>query len=201
MHRFLLLLAFLAAFLSRAPLSAETLVIQTFLGFTPPTETPQPFVVPGFDPNLGTVNSVSMKVVPRMWTRYSNENTGFAGTGLMSVTGRVTISNELGTQLFTDEMTRAHSVALPSFDGVIDFAGTSGSFVQFVETEPFHAPYVARTRREIAPFVGVGIKTFFIHRQGVAQDFACDTANWSHMVDARTGAEIEITINYTPTLN
>lgn len=201
MTRFLLLLALFPAFLSRAQVQAETLVIHTTLGFTAPTEAPEPFVIPGFDPNLGHVNSVSMKVTPRTWTIFQNENTGYAGTGEMKVASTITISTPAGDSIFTATVAREATVHLPSFDGVADFQGPSSSFAQYVDTQPFLAPYVATGRRAIAPFVGVGSKTFYVHRQSAGQSFACDTANWMHVCDSRAGAEIETVIDYTPALN
>lgn len=197
MNRFLLLFVSLCALLC-APATAETLVIQTTIGFSPPTTAPEPFVVAGFDPNLGHVNSVTMKVTPRTWTIFENENTGYGGTAYMKVASSVTISTPARAQLFSATVTREHTANLPSFDGVMDFDGDSGEFAQFVDPLPFLRPYVARTPAEIAPFVGVGAKTFFVHRQSAGQYFECDTANWQHVVDSRGGAEIEITIDYTP---
>lgn len=192
--------ALLALFALTLPLCAETLVIHTTLGFTAPTAAPEAFVIPGFDPALGHVNSVSMQVTPRTWTIFQNENTGYEGNGEMSVASSVTLSTPAGTTLFAATVTRQASVHLPAFDGLLDFQGPSSSFAQFVDTQPFLPPYVARTRREIAPFVGVGLKTFYIHRQSAGQSFACDTANWSHVTHSLAGAEVSITIDYTPTL-
>jgi hypothetical protein len=148
-----------------------------------------------FDSTLGTLNSVTMDISAAIQASLGFENLKkFAGPDIeisASVHGYVIVGSMLMSN-YVDQQT--YTLSLGAFDGVIDYAGTSGTTVAtysdadnevFIQTSDFDR------------FIGTGSVLFNLMTEAFTDHLAIP-ANSSAIVNATGQASVLITYDYTP---
>ena len=171
--------------------------------------------VPQFNPALGTLNSVSVSaslsangtlgmenisptaaIINKKIFTYTPDGDTTNGTFAITL-GMTTL-----TSTVWDLLNTFYTVNLTTFDGISNFAGTSGYQNTYLNTAAANA-YLYTLPGDMAPYIGLGNVSF--NADGVAfapiSFPASSGGNADHFVRTVGSASIEVTYDYTVTTN
>lgn len=149
-----------------------------------------------FDSTLGTLNSVVITLTGYINQTLKAENTGADADTLTPIAGG-TISFRNGTTILTQALPTATgaSFAASTFDGVADFAGTSGNNFGVLSADKTST--VTLTGLNLAQFIGTGTLAGFNTRAVGNGAIASDNGNLNSSISTEAKATLEIVYNYT----
>lgn len=142
--------------------------------------------VPQFDPALGTLTNVTVTVAANVQSTFFTENRDRRAWDT-TTTSHATVSASVDTLSASTLIEPSHTQNLTAFDGVIDFAGTSG----FTASESGTGTGFNSTS-VVAPFIGVG--TVPLTASAVAT--ASYTGSGFYRFVVNTSASALVTVTY-----
>ena len=148
-------------------------------------------VIPQFNPDSGTLTKVSVEILVAGETKVEVESksrlrrTVTAGS---TITGNVLLASGPSVSAALSNMTTR---SLAGFDGVVDYAGTSG----FTHTTTGSASESIDVS-DLVPFIGTG--TVPVQVSATAQGSYKGPADYSFQVSTQSSAVVYITYEFTP---
>jgi hypothetical protein len=151
--------------------------------------------LPQFDPSLGTLTSVEIHTTDPLTNDIKMENIDSGPATIHAgVHGRANLSGPSISGL-TTALDTVQSFQASAFDGVVDFAGTSGH--DFGEhTTPGANTITLTTTADIAPYIGSGSVAFT--ESAHADSAATGSANLLLSVNTTISASVQVIYHYIP---
>jgi len=146
--------------------------------------------VPQFDPALGTLTNVTVTVSANVQSTFYVENRDRRAWDA-TATAHATVSASVDVLLTSALIEPAHTQNLTAFDGVTDFAGTSG----FTVSDSASGSNSSSTA-SVAPFVGVG--TVPLTASAVATASYVGSGTYDFGVATSASAFVTVTYDFTP---
>lgn len=150
-----------------------------------------------FNPALGTLNSVTMELSTAIESSLGFENLVSFERPNIQVTTSVHGYIALGYMLmsnFTGGQT--HILTIGAFDGIIDYAGTSGTILETysdADTGTFNLPFGS----DFSQYIGLGSVLFPLITDSFT-DHITKPANSAAIYNTTAEASVTITYDYTP---
>ena len=159
----------------------------------------QTFNVQQFDPTLGTLNCVTVNIAGDLSQTFMFENTG-AGSGTITFTnGQTTgalfkVKYTGGSDIMVLDILNTPMYSFTAFDGILDFAGTSGKTNAVGVSDSFFDVFTDMPT--LSAFTGTG--TIDLDTTATGRSYWESTSgNMAVGVSTRAGAEVSVTYDYT----
>lgn len=152
--------------------------------------------LPQFDPALGTLTSVQITSAGTFLSDIAFESKD-SGASVISATvsGNLTLNGPGVLSLLTSIMGANQSFSAGAFDGVIDFAGTSGH--DFANGSASGSNSITLTDPSVLnSYIGLGSVSFT--DSAVATSSASGAGNLITQISTQAGAQVNIVYTYTP---
>lgn len=170
-----------------------------------PSPWSHPQTIPKFNPAIGTLNSVELRLTGHVRSTPRAENLDPAARTLtVGSTGQITVFNsDYSSAFLGNSPSVTTSYDATAYDGTTDYAGSGGTEGSgFVIDPPLSADGYATIQFqpgsvEFTSFVGTGDTTLGLIGEGVAVATGADTI--SFQISTEVGADLEVIYNYTPT--
>lgn len=146
--------------------------------------------VPQFDPALGTLTNVTVTVAANVQSTFFTENRDRRAWDT-TTTSHATVSASVDTLSASTLIEPTHTQNLTAFDGVIDFAGTSG----FTASESGTGTG-SNSTSVVAPFIGVG--TVSLTASSVATASYNGSGFYRFVVNTSASALVTVTYEFAP---
>ncbi|MEM7130744.1 MAG: choice-of-anchor E domain-containing protein, partial [Chloroflexota bacterium] len=147
--------------------------------------------IPQFDPNLGILSSIEIRLSANVVGSAAFENTGPSSAPVtMTHSALVTIILPTGTSV-TSVPTNRLVTTVPRFDNEFDYAGESGDTVQLSATDVDEV--VLTEAAEMAPFIGTGIINF--PAEALGSSSSQGPGNFALLLSANSSGVV-LTIHY-----
>jgi hypothetical protein len=146
--------------------------------------------IPQWNPADGTLNSVTVSVAGNVSSEYKAENRDTI-SGTITATTDANVTATAGGVTADAVITPFYSQAVTAFDGVIDFAGTSGFAVTSVATGSD-----AEAATVLTPFIGTGTVAVSASSNGSAS--ASGPGHLRFIVNTFSSAIVTVTYDFTP---
>jgi hypothetical protein len=154
--------------------------------------------IPRLDPVVGVLQGVTIEVQDSLVVtiQYENRSPNSGSTLQDSVYATVDVLKPVSGSYVTAISQLYQTGTVGVFDGVVDFAGTSGvSFFNMVSATNWSATLTAPA--DLAVFAGTG--TVDLPCQAVGRAFLSSTGgNNTHIVRTKAAAVVRVTYTYTP---
>lgn len=177
------------AFLWFASALAAT-VTHTATVFPTPTDLAVTNSVPQFDSALGTLTNVTVTVSANVQSTFFTENRDRRAWDT-TTTAHATVSASVDTLSASTLIEPTHTQTLTAFDGVIDYAGTSG----FTASDS-GAGTGSNSTGVVAPFIGVG--TVPLTASAVATASYNGSGFYRFIVNTSASALVTVTYEFSP---
>lgn len=185
-----------AGCLLSAPASADVLTYVAAWPESSPADWTHVLELPLFDPSYGILQSVDLQVHATFRGRWQYENTGgVPGLWIQQRTWSQLVTDvSTGTQLFYLEPDMWVSEGtVGAFDGVVDYAGTSGVTVDYLAPDEIEQIALG----DIASFIGTGTRSFLVSNTSFFS-IMVSPANYYFWSRSWSSSELTITYNYVP---
>lgn len=154
--------------------------------------------LPQFDPALGTLTEIDVSINGQITSDIKVENRdSSAATITGTVAGNVAVS---GPDFYSAFATTSQNQTFnaSAFDGVLDFAGTSGKDFGAISV-PGTRAFILGTATQIADYTGTG--TLTIYEEAQATSGATGGGNLTASIDSSASATVTVTYRYIPENN
>ncbi len=150
-----------------------------------------------FDPSLGTLNSVTFSIAGDIAQGLKAENTGAVADTLTPVAGANLFYRQATTTLQTLTLSNTGSLFnATAFDGISDFAGTSG--IDFGTLTANGNLNFTVTGAALADYIGLGTLSGFNIRAVGAGSINSDNGNLDSSISTEARYNLTGTYDYTP---
>lgn len=150
--------------------------------------------VPKFNPNLGELTSIRFEITGNIDSIAKVENKDAANINVTAnVNGSVTLSRPDNATLVGVLPTQSDSDIFPTFDGIIDFSGTSGkTFPNLVASQ--NNSLTSTSQADFTLFTGTDNIALPVNASGTS-NFS-GSANLATSVDTKAGASVNVIYSY-----
>lgn len=121
------------------------------------TDINQVLSIQKFDPSLGTLKSAKLTFDTGLWQKAYYEHFGSAAAPVaFDFSANLSLKSSGGSSIFDIPLTGAHDFTVPSFDGGLDFAGTSGQKFSTSLNGQYQQAKTITDAAALAGFIGAG---------------------------------------------
>jgi hypothetical protein len=146
--------------------------------------------IPQWNPVDGILNSVTVTVAGNVSSRFRAESRDTTD-GVITVTTDAHVTATTGGVTADAEITPTHTQAVTAYDGVLDYAGTSGFTVTSVSTGSD-----VQASAVLTPFIGTG--TVPVTAGATATASYDGPGNYRFIVNTTASALVTVTYDFTP---